>query len=93
MSFLTSHVSLEDLSDHQSHAREQIVEFWSKALGHAFECSSGLSLDLEAVVKGPLAWYGAVAPGLELAVRSMTSSGKLVYREEIEVGQIYDIVL
>lgn len=92
MAFLTSHVAAseqEALSNHQSHAREQMVEFWSKAVGHAFHegTHSGLSLDLEALAKGSLAWHGTVAPGLELAIRNMISSGELTHRGNLEVRQ------
>lgn len=90
MAFLTSHVAAseqEALSNHQSHAREEMLEFWSKAVGHAFQesTSADLSLDLEVLAKDTLAWHDVVAPGLELAIGNMISSGELMFRGDLEV--------
>lgn len=94
MAFLTSYIASDDsndVSDHQAHVRQQMVDFWSKATLHAYECASGLSLDVGVLAKTSLAWHGAVAPGLEIAVRSMISTGKLVARGDIEVTRSFYI--
>lgn len=80
MAFLTSHAAPDD-----TNAREQMMDFWSKAVAHAYEHASGLSLDPGLTAKGSLAWHGATAPGLTVALRSLIATGKLVHRAEIEV--------
>lgn len=80
MEFLTSHVAPGDIN-----ARNQIVSFWSKAVAHAYEQASSLSLDPDELVSTSLDWGGAAAPGLQLAMDDMMSSGRLIQRSEIEV--------
>lgn len=84
MAFLTSYVAPDD-----SNARDQMVRFWSKALAHAFEHASSLSLDPAVLARGSLAWGGATAPGMELAMAHMLSSGTLVQRGDIEVKMLW----
>ena len=62
-----------------------MIRFWSKATRHAFEQAPSLSLDLEVLSRSSLAWAGATAPGLELAIADMLSSGELVQRSKLEV--------
>ncbi|CAN0067038.1 unnamed protein product [Pylaiella littoralis] len=82
MEFLTSHVAPGDIN-----ARNQIVSFWSKAVAHAYEQASSLSLDPDELVSTSLDWGGAAAPGLQLAMDDMMSSGRLIQRSEIEGGE------
>lgn len=79
MSFLTSFPATDDLN-----ARQQMVDFWSKAVTHAYSHAGKLSLDPEEVAKS-LAWEGVIAPALGLSIRSLIASGKLVPRVEMEV--------
>lgn len=79
MEFLTSHIAPGDIS-----ARDQIVSFWSRAVAHVYEEGPALSLNLD-VLRSSLTWDGLTAPGVELAVEQMLSSGKLVQRGTIEV--------
>lgn len=84
MGFLTSHVAPGDVNAHS-----QIMSFWSKAVAHAYEQAFGLSLEPNELVR-TFAWGGATAPGLELAVDDMLSSGELVQRSEIEVCLVWN---
>lgn len=86
MAFLTSRIAPGDVN-----ARDQMVRFWSKATRHAFEQASSLSLDLGMLSRGSLAWGGATALGLELAMTDMLTSGELVQRRNLEV-LVYTIV-
>lgn len=81
MEFLTSHVAPGDLN-----ARLDLISFWSKAVAHAYEQAPGLQVDPAALASTTLDWGGATAPGLELAIEHMLSSGALVPRSKIEVG-------
>lgn len=81
MAFLTSHPAPDD-----TNAREQILEFWSKAIAHAYDYAPGLSLELGVMAKTSMAWEGPLPPGLRLAMKSLIASQKLVRRAEIEVG-------
>ncbi|CAN0504638.1 unnamed protein product, partial [Ectocarpus sp. 12 AP-2014] len=78
MEFLTSHVAPGDVD-----ARDEMVEFWSRVIAHAFEKAACLSLDSKVLATSPLDWGGVVAPGLDLAMSHMVSSGELLERSEI----------
>ncbi|CAB1121485.1 unnamed protein product [Ectocarpus sp. CCAP 1310/34] len=80
MEFLTSHVAPGDVD-----ARDEMVEFWSRVIAHAFEKAACLSLDSKVLVTSSLDWGGVVAPGLDLAMSHMVSSGELLERSEIVV--------
>ncbi|CAM9656553.1 unnamed protein product [Scytosiphon promiscuus] len=79
MEFLTSHVAPGD-----DNARDQMLAFWSTAVAHVFEEAPALSLNLDVLARSSLSWDGLTAPGAELAVEHMVSSGKLVQRGAIE---------
>lgn len=82
MAFLTSRIAPGDIN-----ARDQMIRFWSKATRHAFEQASSLSLDLGLLSRSSLAWGGATAaPGLELAMADMLTSGDLIQRSSLEVS-------
>ena len=80
MAFLTSRIAPGDVN-----ARDQMVRFWSKATQHAFEEASSLSLDLGVLSRSSLAWGGATAPGVELGMADMLTSGDLLRRSNLEV--------
>lgn len=81
MEFLTSHVAPGDVD-----ARDEMVEFWSRVIAHAFEKAACLSLDSKVLATSSLDWGGVVAPGLDLAMSHMVSSGELLERSEIVVS-------
>ncbi|CAM9203373.1 unnamed protein product, partial [Ectocarpus sp. 12 AP-2014] len=78
MEFLTSHVAPGDVD-----ARDEMVAFWSRVIAHAFEKAACLSLDSKVLATSSLDWGGVVAPGLDLAMSHMVSSGELLERSEI----------
>ncbi|CAM9396784.1 unnamed protein product [Ectocarpus sp. 8 AP-2014] len=78
MEFLTSHVAPGDVD-----ARDEMVEFWSRVIAHAFEKAACLSLDSKVLATSSLDWGGVVPPGLDLAMSHMVSSGELLERSEI----------
>ncbi|CAM9552314.1 unnamed protein product [Ectocarpus sp. 4 AP-2014] len=78
MEFLTSHVAPGDVD-----ARDEMVEFWSRVIAHAFEKAACLSLDSKVLATSSLDWGGVVAPGLDLAMSHMVSAGELLGRSEI----------
>jgi len=80
MEFLTSHIAPGDLN-----ARADLMSFWSRAVAHACEQASGLSFNPSSVAETLLGWSGATAPGLDLAIQDMVSSGALAQRSKIEV--------
>lgn len=80
MAFLTSLPPPDD-----PNAREQMVDFWSTAIAHAYDHATELSLDAAKMSKSSLAWQGTLAPGLAMAMRSLVASGKLVPEAEFKV--------
>ncbi|CAM9512278.1 unnamed protein product, partial [Ectocarpus fasciculatus] len=76
--FLTSHVAPGDVD-----ARDEMIAFWSRVIAHAFGKAACLSLDSKVLATSSLDWVGVVAPGLELAMAHMISSGELLEGSEI----------
>lgn len=81
--FLTSHVAPGDVD-----ARDEMIAFWSRVIAHAFGKAACLSLDSKVLATSSLDWVGVVAPGLELAMAHMISSGELLEGSEIVVRDV-----